>query len=76
MSEIKKRGLYDLTIREAKELGIRMADLFMVEIEGKNITLNLSWDHVIRVVNYLSGAETLTEESTILQAFTAMRSFL
>ena len=75
MSEIKK-GLFDLTIREAKKLELKMADLFVIEIEGKNTTLNLSWDHVIRVVNYLSGTETLTEDSTLMQSFTAMRSFL
>lgn len=73
-----RKGLYDLTIREAMQLKhpIMMKDLFSVEVEGRNTTLNLSWYQVIELVNYLSKKETLTEDSTLTQAFTAAKDFL
>ena len=75
MSEVKKR-FFDLTIAEAKEIGFTMGDLFVFEVQGYKTSFNFSWDHVIRIVNYLEGKEVLSEKSTIFQAFTSMKSFL
>ena len=70
--QLNKRVLMDLTIKEMKDLGIKMSDIFSL----KEATINLSWDQVIRVVNYLAGTVILTESSTALQALESMSNFL
>ena len=70
--QLNKKGLMDLTIKEMKDLGIKMSDIFSLQ----GATINLSWDQVIKVVNYLAGTVILTESSTALQAVESMSNFL
>lgn len=70
--QLNKKGLMDLTIKEMKDLGVKMSDIFSLH----EATINLSWDQVIRVVNYLAGSIILTEASTAGQALEAMSNFL
>jgi len=67
-----KKGLMDLTIAEMEELGIKMSDIFSLQ----GATINLSWQQVIKIVNYLSGTVILTKTSTASQSIEAMSDFL
>ena len=53
--------IFDLTLKEMDTLKIQLSDIMSQD----GVTLNLTWDKLIKLVNYIAGAHTITWNSTV-----------
>lgn len=67
-----KGGLMKRTLKELEKLNIKLSDVFSI----KDLTLNLSWDQTIRLVNYNAGRSVLNWGHTFEEALEVIGIFL
>lgn len=65
-------GLMKRTLKELEKLQIHLKDVFSME----NITINLSWEKVIRLVNYNAGKKVLHWDHTFEETMEILQIFL
>lgn len=65
-------GTMKRTLKELEKLNIDLKDLFSIE----SLTINLSWDKLIKLVNYNAGKVVLSWEHTFEEALEIIGIFL
>lgn len=65
-------GLMKRTLKELESLDIRMIDIYTFDTIG----INLSWDKLIRLVNYNADAKVLRWSNTFEEALEVIKIFL
>jgi hypothetical protein len=65
-------GLMKRTLRELQMLEVKLKDVFSVS----DVTINLSWDQVIKLVNYNAGRNVLNWDHTFEEALEVIKIFL
>lgn len=65
-------GLMERTLKELELLNIKLSDIFSLE----NVTINLSWEKIIRLVNYNANEEVLYWSDTFGKALEVIKIFL
>jgi len=65
-------GLMKRTLKELEVLEINLSDVFSMD----SITINLSWDKVIKLVNYNADSQVLRWSNTFEEALEIVKIFL
>ena len=65
-------GTKKRTLKELEMLGIQLKDLFSV----RDLTINLSWSKVIKLVNFNADKEVLNWKHTFEEALEVIEIFL
>lgn len=65
-------GLMKRTLKELEMLEIKLSDIFTFG----NVGINLSWDKVIRLINYNAGKKVLNYDHTFGEAIEVIKIFL
>lgn len=65
-------GLMKRTLKELEILDIKLSDVFSLD----NVTINLSWGKIIRLVNYNADEEVLRWSNTFEEALEIIKIFL
>ena len=67
-------GLMKRTLKELQSLDIQLKDLF--SFTNSVITLNLTWEQVIKLCNFNAGKTVLRWDHTFEEAFEIIKIFL
>lgn len=67
-----KRGLMQNTLKELEALDIKLADVFTFD----TVAINLSWDKIIRLINYNADKKVLRWDHTFEEALEVIKIFL
>ena len=74
--EVKRKpvrgGLMKRTLKELEMLDIKLSDIFSLD----DVTINLSWGKIIRLVNYNADDEVLYWNDTLEKALEIIKIFL
>ena len=74
--EVKKKpvrgGLMKRTLKELEMLDVKLSDIFSLD----DVTINLSWGKIIRLVNYNADDEVLYWNDTLEKALEIIKIFL